>query len=92
MQSIEAFFYDLPESERTICFRLRDIILQAAPDFEELFLMGYRITSETGGCAASGLLRLKEGLNVASSSAYAMVIYYRMNKVLSKWEIVNSLD
>ncbi len=40
MQSIEAFFYDLPESERTICFRLRDIILQAAPDFEELFSYG----------------------------------------------------
>lgn len=40
MQSIEAFFYDLPESERAICLRLRDIILQAAPDFEELYSYG----------------------------------------------------
>lgn len=40
MQSIEAFLYDLPATERDICFRLRDIILGAAPDFDEQFSYG----------------------------------------------------
>lgn len=40
MHSIEAFIYDLPKHEREMCLRLRHIVLQSAPDFEELFSYG----------------------------------------------------
>ena len=40
MQSLEEFYYDLPKDEREICLRLRDIVLNAAPDFEEKFSYG----------------------------------------------------
>lgn len=40
MNSIEDFIYDLPKDEREICTRLRQIILNAAPDFEEKFSYG----------------------------------------------------
>ena len=37
MRTIEEFIYDLPKDEREISSRLRDIILNTAPDFEEKF-------------------------------------------------------
>jgi len=40
MQSIDEFFYDLPRDEKAIALRLREIILQAAPDFKEEFSYG----------------------------------------------------
>lgn len=40
MQSIDEFFYDLPRDEKAIALRLREIILQSAPDFKEEFSYG----------------------------------------------------
>ncbi len=40
MNSIEDFIYDLPKDEREMCTRLRQIILNAAPDFKEKFSYG----------------------------------------------------
>lgn len=40
MSFVETFLFDLPISEQQISIRLRDIVLQAAPDFEELFSYG----------------------------------------------------
>jgi hypothetical protein len=38
--TVEEFIYDLPQDERDICSRLREIILSAAPDLEEKFYYG----------------------------------------------------
>jgi len=40
MQSVDDFFHDLPKEEKAIALRLREIILQAAPDFKEEFSYG----------------------------------------------------
>ena len=40
MSTIEEFFFDLPKENREICERLRAIILNAVPDFEEKFFYG----------------------------------------------------
>ncbi|MFI5135896.1 MAG: DUF1801 domain-containing protein [Chitinophagales bacterium] len=40
MQSIDDFFHDLPKEEKAIALRLREIILQGAPDFKEEFSYG----------------------------------------------------
>jgi hypothetical protein len=40
MQSIDDFFHDLPNDEKAIALRLREIVLQSAPDFEEKFSYG----------------------------------------------------
>ncbi len=40
MSSVETFLFDLPVSEQQICIRLRDIVLRAAPDFEEMLSYG----------------------------------------------------
>ncbi len=41
MSTVEEFFFDLPKENREICERLRRIILNAVPDFEEKFF--YRV-------------------------------------------------
>lgn len=38
--TIEDFFYSLSPKEQVICFRLREIILSSAPDFDEKFSYG----------------------------------------------------
>lgn len=40
MPSIEAFIYDLPKQEQDMCIRLREVILRAAPGFEEMLSYG----------------------------------------------------
>ncbi|MGB3077108.1 MAG: DUF1801 domain-containing protein [Chitinophagales bacterium] len=40
MHSIEHFMFDLPKHEQEICFCLREIVLQSAPDFDEQFSYG----------------------------------------------------
>jgi hypothetical protein len=40
MLSLDLFYYELPKEEREMSLLLRDIILRAAPDFDEQFSYG----------------------------------------------------
>jgi hypothetical protein len=38
--TVEEFIYELPREEQQMCLRLRDIVLRAAPDFDEKISYG----------------------------------------------------
>ena len=40
MNDLDVFFHDLPRGEKEIALRLRELVLAAAPDFEEKFSYG----------------------------------------------------